>query len=233
MDPGFDARLRAGEITFTSRDAALLRAIREAGSLNAAAAELGRSYARAHGRLEDLEAAFGSLIERQRGGSGGGGSELTPAAERLLARFERLQSALSGTASVEETVLAGRVVDREGELATVETDAGRMRALAPPDADRVQVAVRADTVTLQAPGEAPSAGATSARNRFSGTVRDVDRGESVALVAVDAGGDRPIAALVTVESVERLGLEPGTDVVVTVKATATRATPAPAPPVDE
>ncbi len=227
MDPGFDARLRVDDVTFTARDATLLRAVREAGSLNAAAGELGRSYARAHGRLGDLEAAFGPLVERQRGGAGGGGSRLTEGAETLLAQFDRLQSALSGTASAEETVLPGRVVARDGELATVETDAGRLRALAPPDADRVQVTVRADTVTLHAPAEAPPEGATSARNRFSGTVREVDRGESVALVTVDVGDDRSLAALITAESVERLGLEPGGEVVATMKATATRATPAP------
>ncbi|WP_254536225.1 TOBE domain-containing protein [Halomarina litorea] len=231
MDPGFEARLRAGDVTFTPRDATLLRAIGETGSLNAAAGELGRSYARAHGRLGELETAFGSLVERHRGGSGGGGSHLTPDAERLLARFDRLQSAFSGTASAEETVLTGRVTGREGELATVETPAGTVRALAPPAADRVQVAVRADTVTLHATSEVPDEDATSARNRFAGTVVDIDRGEAVALVSVDVGGDRPLAALVTMESVERLGLAPGREVVATTKATATRATPAPA--VDE
>ncbi|WP_254545619.1 TOBE domain-containing protein [Halomarina pelagica] len=227
MDPGFDARLREGDVAFDARDATLLRAIDEAGSLNAAASTLGRSYARAHARLTDLEAAFGPLVERQRGGSGGGGSRLTDDAKRLLARFDRLRSAVSGTVEAEETVVAGRIVDREGELATVETAAGSLRALAPADADAVQVGVRADAVTLHPSEGAPRTGATSARNRLRGTVEAVDRGVAVARIAVDVGTDAPLVALVTVDSVERLGLAPGATVVATFKATATRAVPAP------
>lgn len=251
MDAGFDARLREGGGTFDDRDATLLRAVDEAGSLNAAATDLGRSYARAHERLTDLEAAFGPLVERQRGGAGGGGSRLTPNGHRLLARFDRLRATLAGTTTVEETVLAGRVVDRDGELATVETPAGTLRALAP-DVDAVQVAVRADAVTLHAPDDAPPAGGTSARNRFAGRVAQVDRGASVALVTVALDAPDPsdesvasddttptppadrteddgptLAALVTTDSVDRLGLATGTPVVATLKATATRATPAP------
>ncbi|MFC7156620.1 TOBE domain-containing protein [Halomarina halobia] len=227
MDAGFDARLREGDVAFDARDATLLRAIDDGGSLNAAAAELGRSYARAHARLADLEAAFGPLVERQRGGSGGGGSRLTGNATRLLARFDRLRSAVSGTVEAEETVVSGRVVDREGELATVETAAGSLRALAPADADAVQVGVRADAITLHPSGDAPRTGATSARNRLRGSVTAVDRGEAIARVAVDVGTDAPLVALVTVDSVERLGLAPGKPVVATFKATATRAVPAP------
>ncbi|MFD1513756.1 TOBE domain-containing protein [Halomarina rubra] len=238
MDPGFEARLREGGETFEERDATLLRAVDEAGSLNAAANGLGRSYARSHERIDDLETAFGPLVERQRGGAGGGGSRLTANARRLLARFDRLRAALTGTAAVEETVLEGRVVAREGELTTVETVAGSVRALAP-DVDRVQVVVRADSVTLHDPAEAPPAGGTSARNRFDGRVARIDRGEAVALVTVAVGeGDAPgddasvadsptLAALVTIDSVERLALAPDRPVVATLKATATRATPAP------
>lgn len=225
-DAGFEAKLRSGDVAFDASDAALLRAVDEAGSLNAAAADLGRSYARSHERLTDLESAFGPLVERRRGGAGGGGSELTANAETLLARFDRLQTAFSGTAEAEETVLRGEVIDRDGELATIETDAGRVRALAPADADgeEVAVALRADAVTLHDPAEAPPAGGTSARNRFAGEVARVDRGEAVARVVVDVGAGQ-LVALVTVDSVEKLGLTPGRAVVATCKATATRATP--------
>ncbi|PSQ00647.1 molybdenum-binding protein [Halobacteriales archaeon QS_5_70_17] len=229
MDPGFDARLREDGVTFGADDAALLRAIDETGSLNAAAADLGRSYARSHERLVDLEAAFGDLVERRRGGAGGGGSRLTGEAAALLARFDRLTSAFSGTAAVEETVLDGEVIDREGELAVVETPAGRVRALAPEDEDAgaVQVTLRADAVTLHPPDEAPPGEGTSARNRFSGTIAEVDRGTAVARVAVDVGSETLLAALLTVDSVDRLSLAAETRVVATTKATATRATPAP------
>jgi molybdate transport system regulatory protein len=226
MDAGFEAHLRADGVEFDADDAELLRAVDEAGSLNRAADDLGRSYSRAHQRLTALEDALGPLVARQRGGSGGGGSELTEAARELLGRFERLRAEFTGTAEVEETVLSGRVVAREGELATVETSAGRVRALAPEaGTDAVQVAVRADAVTLHAPDDAPAAEATSARNRFSGTVIAIDVGERVARVLVDADEDATLAALVTTSSVETLDLRAGLEVVASFKATATRASP--------
>ena len=220
----FETQLAEGDTTFDARDEALLRAVREAGSLNAAAADLGRSYAHAHRRLGDLEAAFGPLVERTRGGTEGGGSELTANARGLLAQFERLRAEFTGLTSAAENVLAGEVVERDGELALVSTDAGEIHALVLADRDAVQVTVRADAVTLHAPTDAPDGSATSARNRLSGEVVGVSGGETVGRVAVDVGPDEPLVALVTLTSVERLGLEPGTEVVASFKATATRAT---------
>lgn len=225
MDPEYEARLSADGVTFDARDAELLRAIDAHGSLNAAASDLGRSYARAHQRLTDLEDAFGPLVERQRGGADGGGSSLTGDARDLLAAFGRLEAGYESIARSEEHVITGEIVDREGELATVETAVGRLRALAPPETTTVDVTLRSDAVTLHAPDDAPPEDATSARNRLAGTVVAVDEGEAVAQVRVDIGTDEPLVALVTVESVDRLGLAPGSDVVVSFKATATRATP--------
>lgn len=227
MDAGVEARLRVGTVTFGADDATLLEAIADTGSVSAAAQRLGRSRSRALTRLETLESAFGSLVERRRGGSGGGGSQLTEEAHDLLARFDRLRAALSGTAQVTETVFEGTVTERTGELALVETPAGTLRALVDEAAETgstVQVSVRADAVTLHAPDEAPSGTATSARNRFSGTVAALDRGEAVVRVSLDVGTASPLTALVTVESVERLALAVGDDVVASFKATATRAT---------
>lgn len=224
MDPdaGFDASLHANGVSFDQRDARLLRTIGEEGSLNAAAETLGRSYSRSHERLTELEAAFGPLVDRRRGGHGGGGSELTAAARDLLARFDRLQSGLSGAASAEETVISGRVVERDGELATVSTGIGPVRALVPPDMTVVDLSVRADAVTLTAPKEAPPAKGTSAHNRFRGTVVGIDAGQTVAKVRVDVGATTPFVALVTRESLSRLGLSVSDPVVVSFKATATR-----------
>ncbi|MEF8773110.1 MAG: TOBE domain-containing protein [Halobacteriales archaeon] len=246
MDAGVEARLQAGDVTFDATDAELLRAIADHESVSGAAQALGRSRARALGRLTDLEKAFGPLVERQRGGAGGGGSHLTPEARTLLARFDRLRATLSGTARVVETVLRGTVVEREGELGVVETDAGTVRSrlvdgVAENGAEttgddgtgrrtrldagsRVQVSVRADMVTLHDPADAPGGGATSARNRFSGAVSRVEPGTAVARVVVEVGATNPLVALVTGESRDRLGLEPGVDVVASFKATATRAT---------
>lgn len=225
VDADFDARLQSEEVAFADRDAVLLRAIDDAGSLNRAADALGRSYSRSHGRLKELEAAFGPLVERRRGGASGGGSTLTEPARELLARFDRLRAGYSAIAETSEAVLPGTVVERSGELGTVETAAGPVGALVPPAADAVDVTIRADAVTLHEPGDTPANGATSARNRFEGRVAAVERGAAISHVTVDVGAATTLYALVTEASRRQLALEPGTVVVASFKATATRATP--------
>jgi molybdate transport system regulatory protein len=218
----FDARIGSGDVTLAERDVDLLRAIDDHGSINAAATALGRSYSRAQQRIVELEDAFGDLVTRTRGGAGGGGSCLTDRARELLSRYDRLRAEFGGVTETAETVLEGRVVDRDGELATVETPAGTVRALVSGDAEAVRLTLRADAVTLQSPSQSPDPDRTSARNRLRGTVLAVDGGESVALVTVDVGGALSLSALVTTDSVETLRLHRGTPVVVSFKATATR-----------
>ena len=221
----FDARLGRGDVSLTAEDRDLLEAIAAEGSLNAAAGALDRSYSHAQRRVVELEEAFGPLVDRSRGGSGGGGSELTDTARRLLSKLDRLQAEFAGVAETEETVLPGVVVERDGELAIVETAAGEVRAVVPPAAERVDVAIRADTVTLNHPDDAPAPDDTSARNQFAGTVTDVARGESLARVAIDIGAEADLVATVTTASVDRLSLLTGDEIVASFKATATRAVP--------
>ena len=223
MELDFDPYLRVGDVSVGERDVALLRAVGRNGSLNAAASDLGRSYSRAHRRLSTLEDAVGPLVDRQRGGAGGGGSDLTATARTLIERYEDLADALSGTASTPHATLEGTVTDREGELVTVETPAGPVRAIATDDADRVRVRFPADAVTLHAPAATPAESETSARNRFDGTIRAIDVGDATAAVTVDVGASAPLVVTITRASQELLALEPGAVVVATVKATAARA----------
>jgi molybdate transport system regulatory protein len=74
----------------------LLLAIERSGSLNAAAAELGISYRKVWAQLQQMEeyAPF-PLVERAKGGKGGGSTHLTKEARELLARFARLKSGLN------------------------------------------------------------------------------------------------------------------------------------------
>lgn len=226
LDAGFDARLEEEEgVRFTERDAGLLRAIHEHGSLNAAASALGRSYSRSQRRVVELEAALGRLVDRRRGGSGGGGSSLTGTAERLLAEFDRLEAELTGVTQVEETVLRGTVVERDGGLGTVETGAGPVRAIVPAGTREARVAIRADAITLHPPGSVPGS-ETSARNRFRGEVSEVAEGDALARVMLDVGADTAVTVLVTRTSVETLDLSPGEGAAASFKATATRAYPA-------
>jgi molybdopterin-binding protein len=57
----------------------------------------------------------------------------------------------------------------------------------------------------------------SARNQLQGTVTDINRGEAIANVAVDVAGQRLVASI-TVEAVQELGIAPGSEVTVIVKA---------------
>jgi molybdopterin-binding protein len=57
----------------------------------------------------------------------------------------------------------------------------------------------------------------SGRNQLPGTVRSITRGEAIANVELDVGGQR-IVASVTVEAVDELGLSEGSEVTALVKA---------------
>lgn len=155
LHAAFDTRLEEKGMRFTERDVKLLQAIHEHGSLNKAANALGRSYSHSQQRVVELEDAFGPLVERQRGGSGGGGSTLTETARHLLSEFERLRVEFTGVAAAEETVLRGTIVTSNGELATVETAAGSVQAIIPATTSNVRLSIRSDAITLHAPGTIP------------------------------------------------------------------------------
>ncbi|WP_128904963.1 TOBE domain-containing protein [Halorubrum amylolyticum] len=220
------AALIEGDVEFDGHDAALLRAVHEAGSVAGAAAELGRSRARALSRIEALEEAFGTLVERQRGGSGGGGSRLAAGGRDLLDRYDRLQAVLAATASVPETVLDGTVAGVDGELADVDTAVGTVRGLHDGAAvgDAVQVRIGADAVTVYKGSGEVDPDATSARNRLRGEVVEIEAGETVSTVrvAVEGAGGVAFRVLITSESAERLDLNAGDEVAIRWKATATR-----------
>lgn len=57
----------------------------------------------------------------------------------------------------------------------------------------------------------------SARNRLTGTITDINRGEAIANVVLDVAGQRLVASI-TVEAVDELGLRPGSRVTAIVKA---------------
>jgi molybdopterin-binding protein len=57
----------------------------------------------------------------------------------------------------------------------------------------------------------------SARNQLAGTVTAISQGEAIANVELDVAGQRLVASI-TVEAVQELGLEPGTEIVAVIKA---------------
>ena len=97
--------------------------------------------------------------------------------------------------------------DRAGKLATTR-DAGNRRRV--PQAEVERLAER--------PERARTGDTLSARNRFPGVVRSVEVDGVMALVEIEAGEHRVVAA-VTRDAVEELGLRAGMRATATVKAT--------------
>jgi molybdate transport system regulatory protein len=220
---GFEPHLAIDETTVTGRDIEMLRAIDRFGSMHRAADELGRSYPHLQRRVVELEDAIGQLTRRARGGKDGGGTELTADALDLIRKFERLRVELSGVTSVPESVISGTVTDQYGELATVRTAAGEISARVPEAAEDVEIAVRADAVVLMDP-DSPSDGHTSLRNQLRGVVSELDIEDATATVRVEVADSVTITSVVTEESVDRLDLRDGTEVITAFKTTAARAT---------
>lgn len=95
-DPGARLRLRLlfgpGAMVGPGK-ADLLDAIRETGSIAAAGRSMSMSYRRAWALVETMNGLFrGPLVVRDRGGAGGGGAQLTPLGEEVLARYRRLEA---------------------------------------------------------------------------------------------------------------------------------------------
>jgi molybdate transport system regulatory protein len=81
-----------GEPVFGQGRDRLLRLIQSTGSINAAAKEMGIPYRKAWTYLDAMEKRLGfPLVNRLKGGVGGGSSSLTPQAEALLQKFDLLQ----------------------------------------------------------------------------------------------------------------------------------------------
>lgn len=84
--------LQGQEIAMGPGKADLLDAIGRAGSISAAAKALNMSYRRAWQLVETMNACFGApLVSASKGGSGGGGAEVTADGREVLAAYRRLQ----------------------------------------------------------------------------------------------------------------------------------------------
>lgn len=97
--------MRAGNITLGARlrvvldrevaigpgKAAILRGVKETGSIAAAGRRMRMSYKRAWRLVETLNQLFHApLVEASKGGKAGGGAALTPLGEEVLMRYERM-----------------------------------------------------------------------------------------------------------------------------------------------
>lgn len=73
----------------------LLEAIREHGSISAAARSMGMAYRHAWELVDDLNRCFESpVVAASSGGRAGGGAEITPLGEELIRRFHAMERAM-------------------------------------------------------------------------------------------------------------------------------------------
>ena len=81
-----------GEPVFGQGREDLLRLIQKGNSINAAAKAMGIPYRKAWTYIDAMERRLGfPLVNRKKGGTGGGASTLTPQAAALLEKFNLLQ----------------------------------------------------------------------------------------------------------------------------------------------
>jgi molybdate transport system regulatory protein len=93
----FRLRIRHGELlAIGPGKVALLEAIAEHGSISAAARGLGMSYRRAWLLIDELNRALAEpATQSGPGGASGGGSQLTPVGERIVALYRGIEARAS------------------------------------------------------------------------------------------------------------------------------------------
>ena len=75
----------------------ILNAIQETGSLTGACAKLNLTYRRTWGDLKKIEQMLGfPLLEKSRGGAGGGSSTLSPQGKLLVNAFDKFHQQVDG-----------------------------------------------------------------------------------------------------------------------------------------
>lgn len=161
----------------------LLRAVRDHGSIAAAARSVGLSYKAAWDAIDTMNNLFAKpLVAGRSGGSKGGGTSLTPQGEEVL-------EALSGA----EAALSRFVAALNQELHTGSTS---------------QSAIQLWRFAMK----------VSARNVLAGTISSVTKGAVNAEVGLKIGSATELVAIITNESVDTLGLEPGGEALAVIKS---------------
>ena len=102
-----------GQVVLSPWRVRLLQAIGATGSISGAARQMGVDYRCAWDKLDEMETGLGAtLVERQIGGSGGGGARLTPEGATFVDRFVTLMDAFEGVMTTEGRASFGSNVER-------------------------------------------------------------------------------------------------------------------------
>ena len=98
---------------------ALLEAIRETGSISAAARAMGMSYRRAWLLLDEMNRALAApAVLTATGGSRGGGASLTPVGESIIHHYQQVQSKAEQAAADDITALKALIAADQNRSAS-------------------------------------------------------------------------------------------------------------------
>ncbi|MFA7669849.1 MAG: winged helix-turn-helix domain-containing protein [Burkholderiaceae bacterium] len=98
---------------------ALLEAIRETGSISAAARAMGMSYRRAWLLLDEMNRALATpAVLTATGGSRGGGASLTPVGESIIHHYQQVQSKAEQAAADDITALKALIAADQNRSAS-------------------------------------------------------------------------------------------------------------------
>ncbi len=92
---------------------ALMELIAEHGSISAAGKEMDMSYRRAWLLVDEINRIFREpLVEKQMGGSGGGGARLSPLGQDVVRRYRAIQRAAAAATAADIKALKCALADR-------------------------------------------------------------------------------------------------------------------------
>jgi molybdate transport system regulatory protein len=101
-----DGRLGPGKVT-------LLENVAASGSISAAARSMNMSYKHAWDLIEEMNELFGkSLVSTQTGGKDGGGAQLTPMGQAVVARFRAIEQAAARAVRAQLDALQAEISTR-------------------------------------------------------------------------------------------------------------------------
>ena len=93
----------------------LMELISKHGSISAAGKEMGMSYRRAWLLVDEINHIFREpLVEKQMGGSGGGGARLTMLGRDIVGRYRAIEGAAAISAAADLRALKGSLPDKPG-----------------------------------------------------------------------------------------------------------------------
>jgi molybdate transport system regulatory protein len=91
----------------------LMELISKHGSISAAGKEMGMSYRRAWMLVDEINQIFRApLVEKQMGGTGGGGARLTVLGRDVVSRYRAIEAAAATATAVDLRVLKASLPDR-------------------------------------------------------------------------------------------------------------------------